>query len=265
MNRLPKLVGGLEAELLEVAVEAARAAGSELMSRWHGPLEVDTKSTPTDPVSEADVAAEQAIRDVLGRRRAADAILGEEGGATGDGELEWVVDPLDGTVNYLYGLPTFAVSVAVQDADGGVAAVVLDPVRDELFSATRSGAPLCNGQPIESSACDSLERALVGTGFAYEPSVRAAQGQVVARLLPLARDIRRAGSAALDMCSCATGRLDAYYERGVKAWDIAAGTLICQRAGLVVRTLEPEGAMPSGVLVAPSGLIDALEELVIGA
>ena len=124
---------------------------------------------------------------------------------------------------------------------------------------------LCNGEAIGSSACDSLERALVGTGFAYEPAVRAVQGQVVARVLPVARDIRRAGSAALDMCSCATGRLDAYYERGVKAWDIAAGTLICQRAGLVVRTLEPDGAMPSGILVAPSELIDALEALVTDA
>jgi myo-inositol-1(or 4)-monophosphatase len=265
MNGLSNHVRGLEGELLDVAVEAARAAGVELMARWRGPLEVDTKSTPTDPVSDADVAAEQAIRDVLTRRRAADAILGEEGGATGYGELEWVVDPLDGTVNYLYGLPTFAVSVAVQDADGGVAAVVLDPVRNELFSATRSGAPLCNGEPIVSSGCDSLYRALVGTGFAYEPSVRAVQGQVVARLLPLARDIRRAGSAALDMCYCATGRLDAYYERGVKAWDIAAGTLICQRSGLVVRTLESDGAIPPGVVVAPSELIDALEALVTDA
>ena len=265
MHGLLRDVAGLEAELLDVAVEAAGAAGVELMARWRRPLEVDTKSTPTDPVSEADVAAEQAIRDVLGRRRAGDAILGEEGGATGGGDLEWVVDPLDGTVNYLYGVPTFAVSVAVQDADGGLAAVVLDPVREELFSATRSSPPLCNGEPIGSSGCDSLERTLVGTGFAYEPSVRAVQGRVVARLLPIARDIRRAGSAALDMCSCASGRLDAYYERGVKAWDIAAGTLICQRAGLVVRTLEPDGAMPPGVLVAPSELIDALEALVTDA
>lgn len=265
MHELPKRVRGPEAELLEVAVEAARAAGAELMVRWHGPLEVDTKSTPTDPVSEADLAAERAIREVLGSRRAGDAILGEEGGATGEGELEWVVDPLDGTVNYLYGLPTFAVSIAVQDADGGLAAVVFDPVRDELFSATRSGAPVCNGEVIAASGCDHLERALVGTGFAYEPTVRAMQGQMVARVLPLARDIRRAGSAALDMCSCATGRLDAYYEHGVKAWDIAAGTLICRRAGLVVRTLRPAGAMPSGVLVAPSELIDELEALVTGA
>ncbi len=255
----------LETELLEVAVEAARAAGAELMARWRRPLEVGTKSTPTDPVTEADLAAERAIRDLLGSRRPEDAILGEEGGATGDGELLWVVDPLDGTVNYLYGLPTFAVSVAVEDAEGGLAAVVLDPVRDELFSATRSGPPLCDGEPISASACDSMKQSLVGTGFAYEPAVRATQGEIVARLLPLTRDIRRAGAAALDMCSCAAGRLDAYYERGVKAWDIAAGILICQRAGLVVRTLDAAGQMPSGVVVADSALIDELESLVTDA
>ncbi len=145
------------------------------MARWRRPIEVGTKSTPTDPVSEADIEAERVIRDVLGRRRPGDAVLGEEGGASGDGELLWVVDPLDGTVNYLYGLSTFAVSVAVQDAGGGVAAVVLDPVGDELFTATRSGQPRLNGEPISASGCDSLERALVGTGFAYEPTVRAVQ------------------------------------------------------------------------------------------
>jgi len=254
--------GDSEAELLDVAVEAARAAGAELLARWRRPLEVDTKSTPTDPVTEADLNAERAIREVLAQRRPQDSILGEEGGATGEGELRWVVDPLDGTVNYLYGLPTFAVSVAVEEAGGGIAAVVLDPVSDELFSATRSGAPQSNGRPISASGCDSLSRALVGTGFAYEATVRVAQAEVAARVIPLARDIRRAGAAALDMCWCASGRLDAYWERGVKAWDVAAGTLICERAGLVVRTLEPDGVLPSGVVVAPREFIDELAELV---
>jgi myo-inositol-1(or 4)-monophosphatase len=252
----------LESELLDVALQAARAAGAELLSRWRRPLEVDTKSTPTDPVTEADLNAERAIREVLGRRRPQDAILGEEGGATGEGELRWVVDPLDGTVNYLYGWPTFAVSVAVEDADGGIAAVVLDPVRDELFSATRSGPPLRDGEIITASGCESLNRALVGTGFGYDPEVRALQAQVATAVIPRARDIRRAGVAAIDMCLCASSGLDAYYERGVKAWDIAAGTLICQRAGLAVRTLEPEGKLPSGVVVAAPGLIDELYALV---
>jgi myo-inositol-1(or 4)-monophosphatase len=110
--------------------------------------------------------------------------------------------------------------------------------------------------------CDSLNRALIGTGFGYDPEARAVQAQIAARVIPEARDIRRAGAAALDMCACASGRLDAYYERGVKAWDVAAGTVICERAGLVVRTLEPDGLLPSGVVVAAPGLIDELTALV---
>jgi len=252
----------LEHELLNVAVEAARAAGAELLPRWRHPLTIEAKSTPTDPVTEADVAGEKAIRAVLARTRPDDSVLGEEGGATGDGDLRWVVDPLDGTVNYLYGLPTFAVSVAVEDANGALAGAVLDPVANELFTATRSGVPLSNGQPIAASMCDSLNRALIGTGFGYDPAVRALQAEIAARVIPAARDIRRAGAAALDMCACASGRLDAYYERGVKPWDIAAGTLICERAGLVVRTLKPAGLLPSGVVVAAAGLIDELMALV---
>jgi myo-inositol-1(or 4)-monophosphatase len=255
--------GAFEAELLDIAMEAAHAAGRELLMRWRSPLEVDTKSTPTDPVTEADLNAERAIREVLGRLRPADSILGEEGGATGDGELRWVVDPLDGTVNYLYGWPTFAVSIAVEDGDGGISAVVLDPVRDEHFSATRSGPPLRNGRTIAATGCASLDRALVGTGFGYDPEVRELQAQVALRVIPRARDIRRAGVAALDMCAVASGSLDAYYERGVKAWDIAAGTLMCQRAGLAVRTLEADGKLPAGVVVAAPALIDELYALVV--
>ncbi|MGH2873265.1 MAG: inositol monophosphatase family protein, partial [Solirubrobacteraceae bacterium] len=273
----------------------------ELLARWRRPLEVETKSTPTDPVTNADVQAERAIRELLGRRRPQDSILGEEGGESSGAPtparqenparqeellssedkndndsdshyrlrangkapaLRWIVDPLDGTVNYLYGWPTFAVSVAVEDAAGGIAAVVLDPVRDELFSATRSGRPLRNSETITASGCESLSRALVGTGFGYDAEVRALQAQVAARVIPLARDIRRAGVAALDMCACACGSLDAYYERGVKAWDIAAGTLICRRAGLAVRTLEADGLLPAGVAVAAPALIDELLALV---
>ncbi|MGH2836364.1 MAG: inositol monophosphatase family protein, partial [Solirubrobacteraceae bacterium] len=255
----------LEAELLDIAVEASRAAGAELLARWRRPLQVGTKSTPTDPVTEADLGAERAIREVLGTRRPQDSILGEEGGETGDGELRWVVDPLDGTVNYLYGLPTFAVSVAVEDADGGIAAAVLDPVQDEIFTATRSSAPLCNGEPIAASGCEEIGRALVATGFGYDPAVRIVQARVAARVIPMARDIRRAGAAALDMCCCAAGRLDAYYERGVKLWDIAAGSLICERAGLLVLALEGDGVTPSGVLVAAPALVEQLAPLIAGA
>ncbi len=252
----------LESELLDVAVEAARAAAAELTPRWRHPIEVGTKSTPTDPVSAADIAAEGAIRAVLGRRRPTDAILGEEGGQTGSGELRWVVDPLDGTVNYLYGKARFAVSVAVEDSEGGIAGVVLDPSGDELFSATRSAPARSNGVVLVPSEQRLLDHALVGTGFGYDAAVRSAQGEVVARLLPQVRDIRRAGAAALDLCDCACGRLDAYYERGVKHWDVAAGVVICERAGLSVRMLAPTDTLPDGILVAPTGLIDELHALV---
>src|SRR6201995_2552811 len=212
-----------EEELLAIAHEAAKAAARELMSRFGGHIRaVPTKSTATDPVSEADLAAEAEIRRVLGDRRPADAILGEEGGATGDGELRWIVDPLDGTVNFLFGIPQFSVSVACQDSDGMVVGVVLDPVREETFAATRSGPPTLNGQTISGSARDDLATALVSTGFAYDAAVRAKQALVMERVLPRVRDIRRAGSAALDLAWLACGRYDAYYERGVNLWDYAA-------------------------------------------
>jgi len=256
-----------EQELLAVAHAAAQAAASELVARFGAePDGLRSKSTPTDPVSAADLAAEEAIRRVLARERPGDAILGEEGGetvaaASSDG-LRWVVDPLDGTVNYLHRIPQFAVSIACEDADGTIVGVVLSPVTGETFAATRSGPATLNDETIAGSDCDSLSMALVGTGFAYSPEVRAAQGNVLQRLLPLVADIRRPGAAALDLCICACGRIDAYYERSIKAWDIAAGSLICRRAGLEVRRLESSGILPPGVLAASPALIDVLLELV---
>jgi myo-inositol-1(or 4)-monophosphatase len=253
-----------EDQLLALADRLARAAGAELLDRFgREAIGVRSKSTPTDPVSAADLAAEAAIREILGVQRPDDAILGEEGGATpGGGGLRWIVDPLDGTVNYLYGIPQFAVSVACEDATGTVAGAVLDPVRDEIFTATRSGPASVNGVAIEAERPDDLGRALVATGFGYEPSMRAAQAEVLARVLPRARDIRRAGAAALDLCWCACGRVDAFFERGLKPWDSAAGALICERAGLVVRYLETTGDLPYGWVVAPPELIDELSGLV---
>ncbi len=256
-----------ERELLGIAYAAATAAADELLGRFgHHQDGVRAKSTPTDLVSEADLAAEAAIRAVLAARRSGDAILGEEGGATGDGELRWVVDPLDGTVNFLFGNPQFAVSVACEDREGTLAGVVLDPVRSECFAATRTGTPTLGrdleGTPIHGSTRDRLESAMVATGFGYDAAMRARQAEVVSRVLPRARDLRRAGAAALDLAWCACGRYDAYYERGLHAWDLAAGALICQRAGLVARRLEATDEDPWGIVVAPPGLIDELFELV---
>jgi myo-inositol-1(or 4)-monophosphatase len=255
----------LEVELLDVARLAAAAAADELRLRFgHSQDGVRAKSSPTDLVSEADLAAEASIRRVLADRRPDDAILGEEGGETGEGELRWLIDPLDGTTNFLFGVPQFAVSVACEDADGGLVGVVLDPVRDECFSATRSGRSQLNGAPIAASDRDQLATALVATGFGYDAGVRARQATVLSRVLPNVRDIRRAGSAALDLSWCACGRYDAYFERGVKPWDHAAGGLIASRAGLELRRLATDGDDPAGVLAAPAALVDELLALVIG-
>lgn len=247
-----------------IASEAARAAGDVLRERFimRSELVVRAKSSPTDMVSDADEAAESEIRRVLGARRPDDAILGEEGGRTGDGALEWVVDPLDGTTNYLYGIPAWCVSVAVRDADGGLAGVVFDPVRDEVFAAERGGAATLNGEPLRRDDDPELAVSLIGTGFGYDAAVRERQATVAATLLPRVRDLRRMGAAALDLAWTAAGRLDGYYERGVQPWDIAAGALICERAGLDVRELEPRGELPGGLLAAPAGLADALASYV---
>jgi len=248
------------ADLLAVAEEAARAAGSLLVPRFGSEPVLASKSTPTDVVSEADFAAERAIRAVLDARRPDDGVLGEEGtgdvpGTTG---LCWVVDPLDGTVNYLYGVAQWCVSVAVRDATQTLAGVVLDPLRDECFAATHDGPPFLNGATLEPAGAETLESALLATGFGYDSEVRRAQAAVIAELLPRVRDIRRAGSAALDLCGLAAGRHDLYFERGVKPWDIAAGALICERAGLVVADLPAVGPLPYGVAAGRAELLEQL-------
>jgi myo-inositol-1(or 4)-monophosphatase len=262
-----------EAELLDVACAAARAAAGELLARYGNAVEgYDTKTTATDPVSDADRAAEQAIRALLAQRRPGDAILGEEGGETlGAGEptgVRWVVDPLDGTVNYLFGYPQWSVSVAAEDAAGTtLAGVVLDALRDEELSATRSGGLLRDGAPVALGdgarpRAAALDVALVATGFAYDAGVRARQAEVLRRVLPRVRDVRRGGSAALDLAWTALGRCDAYWERGVKPWDVAAGALLCARAGLELHELPAAGDLPPGLLAAPPALAGELLALV---
>jgi myo-inositol-1(or 4)-monophosphatase len=159
----------------------------------------------------------------------------------------------------------FAVSIACEDAAGALAGVVLDPVRDECFAATRSetGATL-NGRPIHCSSEQELSMAMVATGFGYDPEIRARQAAVAARLIPVVRDVRRFGAAALDLCWAACGRVDAFYERALNSWDIAAGALVCERAGLDVRELPGMKDVSRGILVAPPGLTDALIALVDG-
>ncbi len=178
--------------------------------------------------------------------------------------VRWIVDPLDGTVNFLYEYPQWCVSVAAEDRHGTVAGVVWDPLHEEEWAATRSSAPTRNGEPITASTQAELSQTLVATGFAYDARVRARQAEIVAQLLPRVRDIRRGGSAAIDLCWTAAGRSDAYYERSINPWDYAAGALICERAGLCVRELPADHELPFGLVVAPPAQIDHLHALVIG-
>jgi myo-inositol-1(or 4)-monophosphatase len=260
-----------EAALRDVAEQAARAGGELLRERFAlgEQQQVNSKSTPTDLVSEADLAAERTIRELLAQLRPDDGFLGEEsgGGAAGVSGLRWVVDPLDGTVNFLFGIPQWCVSVAVQDEHGSLAGAIYDPCREELFAAVRGGsAPTLSDsrgtRTFVSPLRDDLATAMVATGLAYDARVRAAQATVLAGVIPRVRDIRRFGSAALDLAWTAVGRFDAYFERTVKPWDIAAGTLICEGAGLEVVELPARANLPWGILVAPPALADALGPLV---
>jgi myo-inositol-1(or 4)-monophosphatase len=183
-------------------------------------------------VSDADRAAEEAISALLRAERPEDGLLGEEGlSAPASSGRRWVVDPLDGTTNYLYRYRAWAVSVALEDSDGALVGVVHDALNGETFRASRGGGAELNGAPIRVRDVDDLGRALVATGFGYDPDVRRGQAEVLLRLLPHVRDVRRAGAAALDLCHVAAGRLDGYYERGINHWDWAAGALIVEEAG----------------------------------
>ena len=219
--------------LAEIAADVAREAGAlALARRSDAGIAVSTKSSLTDMVSDVDHECEALIVQRIMAARPDDAILGEEGAERpGISGFRWVVDPLDGTTNYLYGRGAFAVSIGVEQDGAAVAGAVYDPQFDELFAAVRGDGATLNGAPIRHSGEDQIETALVGTGFSYDATARAHQGQVVARLLPAVRDIRRAGSAALDLCAVACGRLDAYYEAGLNPWDMCAGALIVEEAG----------------------------------
>ena len=226
------------------------------------PIEHDTKSTPTDPVTEFDRAAEALIVDTLRTRRPHDSIVGEEGsGHVGSSGLEWHVDPIDGTVNFVYDLPAWCTSVAVVDRNGSLAGAVYVPTTDELFTAARGGGATHNGAPIRCSSATDLAAALVGTGFSYAPATRAVQADRLAAMLPRVRDIRRFGSAALDLCMVACGRLDAYFEEHLNSWDLAAGVLIAAEAGAATSNFAGGAADTGSVVAAAPAIHAALLEL----
>jgi myo-inositol-1(or 4)-monophosphatase len=247
---------------LELAERAARAAG-ELLLGYYGrePEGLDWKSSETDLVSDADREAERTIRELLQAERPEDGLLAEEGSQSDGGSgRRWIVDPLDGTINFLYGFPAWAVSIALEDGDGPAVGVVHSPVHRETFSAVRGEGARLGDRPLRVRDPSGLSRALIATGFSYEPERRAEQAEVMRRLLPRARDIRRAGSAALDLAWVAAGRVDAFYERGLKAWDLAAGQLLVEEAGGTMLALD--GAPPGVIAAASPELRDDLAALV---
>jgi myo-inositol-1(or 4)-monophosphatase len=257
----------LLAELASVALAAAEAAAA-LAAEGFGLTrrDVGTKSSATDMVSEVDRAAEELISDLLEEARPDDGLLGEEGAARpGSSGVRWVVDPIDGTTNYLFGIPAWSVSVAAERHGRAVVGVVADPSRGELWVAVAGRGARCNGAAIRvAEGRSQLPAALLATGFGYRAERRAWQAQVLGHVLPRVRDIRRFGSAALDLCWVAGGRIDAYYEAGLNPWDLAAGVLICEEAMGVVDTFggrltlatTPSLAGPMAALLTAAGATD---------
>ncbi|MFI9720090.1 inositol monophosphatase family protein [Streptomyces sp. NPDC052396] len=252
----------LKTELLAVALEAAALAGDLLRDGRPADLSVAaTKTSPIDVVTEMDLAAEKLITGFLAERRPRDGLLGEEGASSeGTSGVRWVIDPIDGTVNYLYGLPSWAVSIAAEAGGQTLVGVVAAPMRGETYHAVLGAGAYCGERTLRVRPAPSLGQALIGTGFGYLTERRAAQAEVLRTLLPEVRDIRRGGSAAIDLCDVACGRLDGYYERGLNPWDFAAGALIAREAGALVGGRP--GTEPSGELTvaAPSGLFEPLRD-----
>lgn len=255
--------GPAPAELLELATKVAERA-SDVLAGGVGSArtQVESKSTATDMVTEIDRASERLIVTALTEARPDDAIMAEEGSSqAGTSGIRWVIDPLDGTTNYLYGFGSWAVSIAAETDQGVMAGVVVDAARGETFGAARGEGAYRDGEAISCSGQTDLTQALVATGFAYAASRRREQAQALVDLLPQVRDIRRGGSAALDLCSVACGRVDAYYERGLSWWDHAAGSLIAREAGAVVEPLEESSVELGAIAAAAPGIADPFRDL----
>lgn len=256
-------------ELLAVAVSVAReAAELARRSRPSAITDVDTKSSKTDVVTAADLAVERLVRTRLGELRPGEPVFGEETGGTAaaPGEVCWVVDPIDGTVNYLYGYPWYAVSLAAQVDGVSVAAAVVEPASGREWTAVRGGGSWLDGAPLRVSDATRLDLSLVATGFAYRVERRERQAAGVARLLPKVRDIRRGGAASLDLCAVAAGWVDGYFEHGLSRWDWAGGTLIAEEAGAVVRFPDTDDDLdPEFTFCATPGIAKELREAVVVA
>jgi myo-inositol-1(or 4)-monophosphatase len=269
----PRALRAVAEQLATEAAAFVRRRRGEVfgaMAAHSGSDAVTSKSTPTDPVTIVDKETERLLRERLAERRPGDHVLGEEEGGPADagrGELTWVLDPIDGTVNFVYDIAAYAVSVAVQRDGESLAGAVADVANGVVYSAARGdGASYTAGgaaTPLRCSAADAVSLALLGTGFAYAPQRRREQAEILVGVLPHVRDVRRIGSCALDLCMVAAGQLDAYYEDGVNVWDWAAGALIAAEAGALVRLPDPAGAVGGDGLVvaAAPGVADGLDDV----
>lgn len=256
----------LRAVAVQVAGEAADLART-MRDQAVVDGSVDVKSTETDVVTAADHAAERLVRDRLAELRPGESVLGEEeGGDSALDGLRWVVDPIDGTVNYLYGFPWYAVSLAAQVDGRSVAGAVVEPVSGRVWSASEGGGASLDGRVLRTSSSERLDLALIGTGFAYSLPRRRAQAEVVGRLLGEVRDIRRSGSAAMDLCAVAAGWLDGYYEIGLNRWDWAAGALIAAEAGAWLRLPgagTTDGLGDGAIVCATRGVASELADTLV--
>jgi myo-inositol-1(or 4)-monophosphatase len=250
----------LAVELAGEAAELARRMRPEAVNQ------VSTKSSPTDVVTSADTAVERLLRERLALLRPSDAVLGEEGGYSADGRssdrspggLCWLLDPIDGTANYLYGLPWYAVSVAAVRDGVAVAGAVVEPDSGRVWSAAAGQGATLDGRTLSASPVTRLDRALVVTGFNYRSERRARQGALAAALLPRVRDLRRLGAASLDLCAVAAGWADGYYEHGINPWDWAAGALVAAEAGARVSLPDPAARWGEAMVATAPGVHDQL-------
>jgi len=250
-------------ELLVLAEKIAKSAG-ELLSNRPDTFNINQKSSARDFATQMDLASEKLIVESILAARPDDGIIGEEGAnrISGSG-ITWVIDPIDGTVNYFYNLPGWNISIAAKDEEGVLIGVVYAPTINSLWRASRGGGAFLNDRPISVSRSDSLADSLIATGFSYDLAERSAQGRLLAELIPLVRDIRRNGAAAVDLCQVASGALDGYFESGLKEWDLAAGGLIAREAGALVtgRLGAPAG---EAMVLAAGPALHALLMLEIG-
>jgi myo-inositol-1(or 4)-monophosphatase len=252
--------------LRDLALDIARAVAPEI-GRQAGQVDVSvTKSTSTDLVTEVDTWSEAQIVSRILDARPDDSILGEEGaGVTGTSGVRWVVDPIDGTTDFVYGHPGFSVSIGVEVDENPVAGVIVDPLLGDEFCAAVGHGTTRNGEPVRVSDVDELPRTLMATGFSYDPDRRRRQARVLVEVLPRVRDIRRMGGAALDLASVSCGRVDAYFERGLNPWDCAAGAVLVTEAGGRVTDLDGRPTTGDMILAAPLAIHGPLLELLRSA